>query len=184
MYEYVQPCTCNLGNPRYRGNKRFPLTTTAVAAAINNSSSRVSPSRLFLHLSGVGLQVAWLLSLAEASDPSVRTSKGETALHLAAARGDEAVCRALLEGGCPPEAVTREGKTALHFSAEMGERQGGRAVSWLSWLTCRLTINSCERNQRLSTKIRRAKRTKLASPREAPGPPEGPPEAPPEDRSC
>lgn len=62
----------------------------------------------------------WLLSL-EACDPCVRTTKGETALHLAALRGDERVCQTLIDGGCTPEAVTREGKTALHLAAERGE---------------------------------------------------------------
>lgn len=66
------------------------------------------------------MQVEWLLSLPSC-DPSIRTTKGETALHLAAARGDESVCQTLLKGGCPAEAVTREGRTALHCSAEMGE---------------------------------------------------------------
>lgn len=67
-------------------------------------------------------KVEWLLSLPN-TDPSARTHKGETALHLAAARSDEAMCKALLNGGCSANSVTREGKTALHVSSERGERQ-------------------------------------------------------------
>lgn len=55
-------------------------------------------------------------------DPNARTCKGETALHLAAARDDDAMCKALLDGGCSANSVTREGKTALHVSSELGER--------------------------------------------------------------
>ncbi|CAN0103544.1 unnamed protein product, partial [Hapterophycus canaliculatus] len=69
--------------------------------------------------SGHNESVEWLLSL-EACDPCVRTTKGETALHLSALRGDERVCQTLIDGGCTPEAVTREGKTALHLAAERG----------------------------------------------------------------
>lgn len=63
----------------------------------------------------------WLLGLPSC-DSSLRTAKGETGLHLAAARGDEAVCQTLLKGGCPAEAVTRGARTALHVAARMGER--------------------------------------------------------------
>lgn len=68
--------------------------------------------------------MAWILGL-EACDPSARTAKGETALHLSAVRGDERVCQTLVDGGCPPAAVTLEGKTALHLAAEMGEKKVG-----------------------------------------------------------
>lgn len=67
-------------------------------------------------------QVSWLLSL-EACDPSARTARGETALHLSAIRGDERVCETLINGACPAEAVTLDGKTALHLAAEMGKRE-------------------------------------------------------------
>eukprot|EP00752_Nemacystus_decipiens_P001313 g1303.t1 len=69
--------------------------------------------------SGSNEAVSWLLGL-DACDPSARTAKGETALHLSAMRGDERVCKTLINGGCPVEAVTLEGKTALHLAAEMG----------------------------------------------------------------
>eukprot|EP00752_Nemacystus_decipiens_P002890 g2689.t1 len=69
--------------------------------------------------SGSNEAVSWLLGL-DACDPSARTAKGETALHLSAIRGDERVCETLINGGCSAEAVTLEGKTALHLAAEMG----------------------------------------------------------------
>ncbi|CAN0544953.1 unnamed protein product, partial [Ectocarpus sp. 8 AP-2014] len=50
-------------------------------------------------------QVEWLLGL-EGCDAAARTTKGETALHLSALRGDERICQMLIDGGCPPEAVT------------------------------------------------------------------------------
>eukprot|EP00752_Nemacystus_decipiens_P001312 g1302.t1 len=69
--------------------------------------------------SGSNEAVSWLLGL-DACDPSARTAKGETALHLSAIRGDERMCETLINGGCSAEAVTLEGKTALHLAAEMG----------------------------------------------------------------
>lgn len=75
-------------------------------------------------------QVSWLLSL-DACDPSARTAKGETALHLSAIRGDERVCETLINGACPAEAVTLEGKTALHLAAEMGERGRDRGRTYV-----------------------------------------------------
>lgn len=73
----------------------------------------------------VNTQVTWLLSV-DACDPSARTAKGETALHLSAIRGDERMCETLINGACPAEAVTLEGKTALHLAAEMGETRRDR----------------------------------------------------------
>jgi hypothetical protein len=45
---------------------------------------------------------------------------GETALMLAASRGLNPVCKALLDNGAGIEGTNREGWTALHFAASAG----------------------------------------------------------------
>lgn len=55
--------------------------------------------------------------LGNGADPSLRGSRGDTALHVAAYRGDAAAVEALLDSGAKPDALNDEGATPLLYGA-------------------------------------------------------------------
>ena len=57
-----------------------------------------------------------------------RDHRGRTALHIAAARGNAALCEELLGRGANKSATDADGRTALHFAAHCGERDVVAAV--------------------------------------------------------
>lgn len=93
-------------------------TRVAARGAMLHIASRGAPLHVAV-ASGAAACVARLLC-AGASTSSPRGPRGATPLHTAARLGDVGLCVALLDAGCPVDAVDEEGEAALHRACHGG----------------------------------------------------------------
>ena len=60
--------------------------------------------------------------LLAGADLTIANSKGETALHFAASRGDPAIVQSMPEHGAPVDEQTADGSTALYIAVEARQK--------------------------------------------------------------
>jgi ankyrin repeat protein len=120
--------TCNPSLTDADGNTALHWAATAGSAGVCKLllSVGVNPGAVAadgctpLHRAGGSVEVADALIAGGAPVRAHASGDGGTALHAAAGGGHAAVCRCLLDAGCPVDAVNAAGSTALYAAASAG----------------------------------------------------------------
>ena len=82
------------------------------------------------------MDVVKALLLAASAAATMATTKGQTALHLAAFHGHAGVVEALLAGDANPLALDNENWTPLHYATQQARHRPGLAGGTQSASTC------------------------------------------------
>lgn len=76
----------------------------------------------------MGRIAAIRLLLVHGADPSSKDDKGNTALHIAARRGDAEIAKTILECGADLSPQNGDGDTPLHLAARAGAAELAKAL--------------------------------------------------------
>ena len=98
----------------------------ASQTALSNNPMRNTP--LHAAIAGAGGESLAPLLLGLGSDPLTVGGSGVSALHLAASRGFEPLCRLLIARGADRAAQTEDGKTAAEIARERGHLATAAAI--------------------------------------------------------